>query len=93
MDFDDYRKTVRKGANIGIAMFFFVGIPLTFYYGVYGGAEFCSRFSLGFPIGLLKIIGFVAGALLGSFCFYFFCVTLCASIAGMIWTIRTKSYR
>lgn len=93
MDFDDFKKAVRKGAGVGVALFFVAGLPLTLYYGVYGGAEFFSRYSLGLSIGLLKIIGFALGGLLGIFCFFFLFVALGASIAGMIWTVRTKSYK
>ncbi len=81
-----------QGARIGLALFVVAGLPLTVFYGIYGGAQFFSAFELPFEIEWLKIFGYAIGAVVGLFSFLFLFIALCASISGLIYVIRNRLY-
>lgn len=80
------------GARIGIVLFVIAGLPLTVYYGIYGGSQFFTAFNIPIEIEWLRIFGYAVGALVGLFSFLFLFIALCASISGLIYVVRNRLY-
>lgn len=80
------------GARIGIVLFLLAGLPLTVFYGIYGGSQFFIAFNIPIEIEWLRIFGYVIGALIGLFSFLFLFIALGASISGLVYVIKNRLY-